>query len=167
MRRYQDKLLIQMVVCLAIFALIRMSSVIGGEKVDEIKNSIRDYAETNYSIEDIRNIGDELAQKAVNAPETLVSVITQANEAGEFAAPINEKDRDDIKTVHAAGDGNIIYAGIDKNLGMCVRVQHEDKVSVYGNLYTLTTITGEQVKKGDIIGTFDSKAGKEFYYQLE
>lgn len=46
-------------------------------------------------------------------------------------------------------------------------MQHEDKVSVYGNLYTLTTITGEQVKKGDIIGTFDSKAGKEFYYQLE
>ena len=167
MKRYQDKLLMQTVVCLAIFGLIRLSSVIGGGMSNEIKGRITEYAKTDYSIEEIQEIVGKLAEKAANAPETLVSAIIEANEADEFTAPINEKGKEDIKTVHAAGDGIIIYAGIDKNLGMCVKLQHKDKVSVYGNLYTLTAVTGEQVKKGDIIGTFDSKSGKEFYYQLE
>ena len=49
---------------------------------------------------------------------------------------------------------------------MCVKIKHEDKFSVYGNLYTLTVVAGDKVKKGDIIGTFDSKGEEEFYYQL-
>ena len=101
-----------------------------------------------------------------NAPSALVSVITQANEAGEFGAPVNEDDKDDIKTVHAAGSGEVTYAGIDRELGMCVKIKHKDKFSVYGNLYTLTVVAGDKVKKGDLIGTFDSKGEEEFYYQL-
>ena len=166
MRRYQDKLLIQAVICLAIFALVRVSAMIGGDTVTKIKDSIREQAQKNYTREEIKEVGDQLTSKIVNAPSALVSVITQANEAGEFGAPVNEDDKDDIKTVHAAGSGEVTYAGIDRELGMCVKIKHEDKFSVYGNLYTLTVVAGDKVKKGDIIGTFDSKGEEEFYYQL-
>ena len=105
MRRYQDKLLIQAVICLAIFALVRVSAMIGGDTVTKIKDSIREQAQKNYSIEEIKEAGDQLTSKIVNAPSALVSVITQADEAGEFGAPVNEDDKDDIKTVHAAGSG--------------------------------------------------------------
>lgn len=45
MRRYQDKLLIQAVICLAIFALVRVSAMIGGDTVTKIKDSIREQAQ--------------------------------------------------------------------------------------------------------------------------
>ena len=63
--------------------------------------------------------------------------------------------------------GVVTYAGIDRDLGVCIRISHEDQVSVYGNLHTLTAVTGERVNKGDIIGTYDNTGEDEFYYTLE
>lgn len=167
MRRQYDKLLIQVVACLAIFALVRVSAMIGGETMTKIKTSVKEQAEKNYTVEDIKEAGDRLASQIVSAPAALVSVITQANEAGEFGEPINKNDKDSVKTVHSVGGGVVTYAGIDKELGMCVKIEHEDKVSTYGNLYTLTVVAGDKVQKGGIIGTFDSKGEVEFYYKLE
>ena len=56
--------------------------------------------------------------------------------------------------------------GIDKDLGFCIRIQHEDKMSTYGNLESISAVMGERVKKGDIIGTFDKNNDEKFYYQL-
>lgn len=167
MKNYQDKLIIQVVVCLAIFALVRGSAMVGGETVTKIKDAIREQAQRNYTVEDIKKAGDEIAGKIVNAPAALVSVITDANEAGEFAPPINEEENDEMQAVHAVSDGVVAYAGIDKELGMCVKITHKDKTSTYGNLYTLTVITGDKVKKGDIIASIDRKNGKELFYQLD
>mgnify|MGYP000360269092 CR=1 FL=1 len=44
--------------------------------------------------------------------------------------------------------------------------QHEDKLSTYGHLDNISVITGERVKKGNIIGTFVKDNGEEFYYKL-
>ena len=167
MKRYGDKLLIQAVICLTLFAAVRMSAVLDGEITGEIKDYIKVQFEKNYTIEDIRKAGDMLAGKIRETPATIASVITRANEAGEFGTPINKNDKDTIKTVHAVGDGEIIYAGIEKDMGVCIKISHGEKTSVYGNLYTLTAVTGEKVKKGDVIGTFDKNGEKEFYYQLK
>ena len=63
MRRYQDKLLIQAVICLAIFALVRVSAMTGGDTVTKIKDSIREQAQKNYTIEEIKEVGDQLTSK--------------------------------------------------------------------------------------------------------
>ena len=39
-------------------------------------------------------------------------------------------------------------------------------MSTYGNLSSISAVMGDRVKKGDIIGTFDSGDGEDFYYKL-
>ena len=97
----------------------------------------------------------------------MTSAVVSVNEMRNFSAPIDEKADNDIQSVHAAAGGIVAYAGIDKNLGMCIKIKHQSKVSVYGNLCTITAVTGDRVGKGDVIGTFNNSGEKEFYYQLE
>lgn len=164
--RYNDKILIQAVICLAIFALVRGAAMIEGDSISKIKDAVKEQSEKNYSIEDIKEAGSDFAGKVVNAPKSITAAVTAANEVGEFGKPIDEDSKEDVLAVHATAGGEVIYAGIDKDLGVCIKIKHEEKTSTYGNLYTLTTVTGERVKKGDIIGTFDNDGEKEFYYQL-
>ncbi len=163
---YRDKFLVQMMVCLAIFALIRGAAMIDNEGFSKVKSKAEEYLGKNYSAEEIKEAGAEFVDKIINAPAALTGVVLEANEINEFGAPIDEKDTDEVRAVHAVAGGKIIYSGIDKKLGLCIRIKHEDKVSTYGNLSDISAVTGERVKKGEIIGTFDGSSEKEFYYKL-
>lgn len=165
--KFRDKLLIQAVVCLGIFALVRLSAVLDAGWIADIRSGIGQIAEKNYTVDDLREKGDKLASKIFEAPAALVSVVTKSGESGKFAAPIDEESDEDIQAVHAVSGGVVTYAGIDRQIGICIKISHEDQVSVYGNLHSLTAVTGERVKKGDIIGTFDNTGEDEFYYTLE
>lgn len=165
--KYNDKMLVQAVVCLAIFAIIRGSAMVGGEQIEKVKEAIGRQAQKDYSLEEIKEAGSDFLAKAAGAPKTITTALTNASEAGKFSEPIDKTSDEEISAVHATSDGEVVYSGIDRELGVCVKIRHDEKTSVYGNLHTLTVITGEKVKKGDIIGTYDNTGEKEFYYHLE
>lgn len=164
--KYRDKFLVQMMICFAIFAVCKGAAMIDNEGFAKVKNTALQYLGKNYSVEEIKETGEELVDKLVNAPAVLTNAVMQANEMNEFGAPIDEKDTDEVQAVHAVSGGSVVYSGIDKDLGFCIRIQHEDKMSTYGNLESISAVMGERVKKGDIIGTFDKNNDEKFYYQL-
>ena len=165
--RFRDKLLAQTVICLTIFALVRASAMAGGEWMEQLRSKIGEAAQKNYTIEDVIDGGARLASGIYEAPAALVSLVEKAGEGDEYAAPIDEDTSEEIQAVYAAAGGVVTYAGIDKELGVCIRVDHGDAVSVYGHLHTLIAVTGERVGRGDVIATYNNEGGEDFYYALE
>ena len=55
--RFRDKLLIQTVICLGIFTLVRASSMFGARWIEDIRSAIGEMACANYTIEDIKEKG--------------------------------------------------------------------------------------------------------------
>lgn len=165
--KLKDKILVQIVMCVLLFAMVKSSQAIDRENFITWREKIKSEAEKHYSVEEVKTMGLSAIEKLTSAPATLASVVIEANEGSQFGEPMDEKSSEQVQAVHAVSGGKVIYAGIDKELGPCIRIQHQEKISTYGNLYTLTAITGERVKKGDIVGTFDNQGSKEFYYQLE
>ncbi len=165
--KYGDKLLAQIVICLSLMMIFEGVGYLGEGKAAEFSAKVKSVVSKNYTLEQVQEAGNTLLNSVLEAPDNISTAIMVANEVGDYSAPMDEKSDTKIKSVHATGGGKIIYAGIDKELGVCVRIEHEDKISTYGNMYTLTAVTGERVKKGDIIGTYDTESNKEFYYQLE
>lgn len=164
--KYRDKLLVQIMMCLSIFAVLRGLAMVDSDGFTKIKNTLDGYLSKNYSVDEIKESGAELVDKITGAPSALVNAVIEANEINEFGVPMDEKDTDGIQAVHAVAGGVVTYSGIDKDLGLCIKIQHEGKLSTYGNMDSINAVTGDRVKKGTIIGTFNKKSGQDFYYQL-
>lgn len=95
------------------------------------------------------------------------STIIQANQLGEYGQPIDEDTDKKVRCVYATNAGMVITSGISKELGSFVKIQHDTKISTYGSLTEVKVVQGDKVKKGDIIGTYESGSSKKFYYNLE
>ena len=80
---------------------------------------------------------------------------------------MDEKSDSEIKQVHAVAGGMVLSSGRDAKLGLYVKIKHEDAISVYGNLSDISVFESERVQRGEIIGSFDTNSGKEFYYDLQ
>ena len=79
--------------------------------------------------------------------------------------PLGKADKNGLQVVYAAEKGTVTEAGIDKEIGSFIKIKSSDSIYTYGNLSELSAVTGDKVKKGDVIGEFNSKEGAEFYYQ--
>ena len=165
--RLRKKLAVQAITCVMIFTAIKASGTLDSDIIKKARMTAGKYFTENYTIADILDTGNVILDKIKDAPASLTSAVVSVNEMRNFSSPIDEKADNDIQSVHAAAGGIVAYAGIDKNLGMCIKIKHQSKVSVYGNLCTITAVTGDRVGKGDVIGTFNNSGEKEFYYQLE
>ena len=165
--KFQDKFISQVILCLTFITLLRGTGIVNVGAVAEFKERIQTEVERNYSFEDIVSAGTKLTDFIIETPDAISAAITVANEISQNGQPIDKDEKNPIKSVHSIAGGKVIYAGIDKQLGLCVRIKHEEKISTYGNLYTLTVVPGERVKRSDIIGTYNSEKDKEFYYHLE
>lgn len=164
------KLLLQVVICLGLLATVRGSALLDDQKVDEIKKTVGHMIEKHYTLQDLKDLGKDAAETIADVPAAVSQAVIDANEKGQYGVPIDEDDGDSekaIKPVHAVAGGRILKSGISKDLGMYVTIEHTDKVSTYGRLCDLTMISGDRVKKGDIIGSYDSGCGSDFYYALE
>ena len=164
--KLSDKLLVQTMICLAIFTAFRGLELISADSYESAREKLDGYLGKNYTLAELKTGGSELLDSVRSAPAALAGAVTRANELGRFGAPIDEKDTGGTQAVHAVAGGTVVYAGIDSEHGLMIRVQHEEEVSSYGNLASISAITGERVTKGEIIGTYEKKEGQEFYYQL-
>jgi len=70
----------------------------------------------------------------------------------------------------ATADGRVIFASHDGELGLVVRVDHQNGfVSVYGHADRLLVTRGQQVKRGDAIATVGSTGratGDHLHYEI-
>lgn len=165
--RFKDKLLVQALICLTLFSLIRISAFSDTGIIASVRENITGAVQKHHTVEDLKEKGRGILSDIAKAPDALVSVIARSGEAGEYGVPIDDESDEKLMTVYAVSGGVVSYAGIDKDLGICIRIDHGDKVSVYGNMCSLTAVTGERIARGDIIGTYDSECDEDFYYSLE
>lgn len=165
--KYKDKVLTQVVICLAMMAFLEGTTFTTSGMVLDAKDSINQEINKHYSAEEIKEAGNSIFKKLFNSPETFSNIVMTANEVGYSDYFTDEDTESDIKNVRAMKGGEVIFAGIDKDLGICVRIKQEDKICTYGNLDSILVIPGERIIKSEVIGTYNTKSGKELYYQLE
>lgn len=163
----RKKLLIQAAICLGIFALVKGSSLIDNEKMTDFRFAAAEKLSENYTLREIKEMGSDTLEAAIEMPVTISNAVLTANQIGQYGTPIDENSEQEIKTVHSVAGGRVLRSGLSSDLGMYVSIEHQDQISTYGNLCNLTVVTGDRVKKGDIIGSYDSSSEEDFYYDLE
>lgn len=156
----REKIVIQVVVSMMIFSFVKSADVFGLQFIDEV----RKYSEKHFTAEEVKESVADMLKKASGVHEMVTSAVIQT--IGFTETPLGEADDNGISIVYAPAGGEVISAGISKEHGMFVRIKHDEKYSLYGNLGDIAVLTGERVRKGDIIGSYDSRNGNEFIYEL-
>ena len=90
--------------------------------------------------------------------------MVKANQFTE-GEPLGKADKKGLQVVYAAEKGIVPEAGIDSKIGSFIKIKSSDTIYIYGNLEKISAVTGDKVKKGDVIGEFNSNGEEEFYYQ--
>lgn len=163
--RFKEKFLIQVVICLVIFAGIRCAGMLDVKPVKEVKAFIGEHFQQNYTTKDIKNAGSQVLREAETLHTTVTSAVVKANQLGEDDKTLGKADQNGIQMVYAVNNGNVMAAGIDKEIGKFIKIKTDKGIETYGNFCEITVLTGDRVRKGDIIGTFDSSGKHEFIYQ--
>ncbi len=163
--RFKEKFLIQVVICLVIFAGIRCAGMLDVKPVKEVKAFIGEHFQQNYTTKDIKNVGSQVLREAETLHTTVTSAVVKANQLGEDDKTLGKADQNGIQMVYAVNNGNVMAAGIDKEIGKFIKIKTDKGIETYGNFCEITVLTGDRVRKGDIIGTFDSSGKDEFIYQ--
>lgn len=162
---FREKLIVQTVICIMIFAGVRSIGTIDIKGLRAAKAFIGEHFQRNYTTEDIKTAGSQLIDDVESLHASVTSAVLMANESGKEEI-LGKKDVNGIQMVYAINSGNVTAAGIDPKLGTFVKIKGEKtQEEVYGNLCEISALTGDKVRKGDIIGTFDSNYKKEFIYQ--
>ncbi|MEG0923644.1 MAG: M23 family metallopeptidase [Anaerovoracaceae bacterium] len=163
----KDKILVQVIICLAIVLSFNIFSRIDNKTLNYLTEKGTKEVMRNLSFDDIKDTGNRLVAAIMQTPSKVVSAVVSANKVGEYGEPIDEKSDGNIKHVHATSGGMVLCSGIDKKIGLYIKIQHEDAISVYGNLCDINVVESERVKRGEIIGSYDTKSETDFYYNLE
>lgn len=159
---FREKFVIQVVVSMMIFSFVKSADMFNLQLSDKV----RTYSEKHYTAKEIKDKASGIFDKAGSLHEQFTSAVIQVSSRGFDETPLGEKDDNGICVVYAPAGGKVVSSGISKEHGMFVRIKHDEKYSLYGNLLDIVVLTGERVRKGDIIGSYDSTSGNEFIYEL-
>ena len=162
--KLRDKIVTQAVICMMIFAVIKTVGLIDAEPINKVKSAVSSYYQKNYTLEDIKDVGSKAVKEAKDINTAVTAAVVKANQLTE-ENPLGKADKNGLQVVYAAEKGTVTQAGIDKEIGSFIKIKSSDSIYTYGNLSELSAVTGDKVKKGDVIGEFNSKEGAEFYYQ--
>ncbi len=162
----KKKLYCQIMVSLFILAAAVYGGEIKNETFSKYYNKAKDVMMYQMTMEDIKSAGTYVSTALTGAPAKVVSAVTKLNEASKYGAPIDEKSEEQIKQVHAVAGGMVIASGKDKERGLYIEIKHDDGISIYGNLTDIGVVEAERVQRGEIIGSYDTRSEKEFYYEL-
>lgn len=165
--KYREKIFLQVIICCMIFTVVKAGSILNIKELSGFKTSVKEQFEKDYSIEEVKEAGSALLEKAKDTPAAIASSVISANKLGEYGQPIDEDTSMKVRCVYATNAGKVIASGISKELGGFVKILHDTKVSTYGHLSEIKVVQGDKVKKGDIIGTYESRTNKKFFYDLE
>ena len=161
------RFLYQTLACVMIIGIFVYSSCHTG-KLSDITKEIGNAMSREYRPVTISELYGSAAAAAKRIPEFLDQVNETMTRSTLYGEPIDEKDDDGSYMVHSVCGGTVTEIGENNDIGRYAVIRHgTESESVYGNLSDLSCILNERVRKGDIIGTYDDKCGKGFYYSLD
>ncbi len=161
------KFLCQSFICLLLFGIVFFAEKSGNEAVVTGYEKVKDAMSSSLTIEKLKTSSKKFSKAVIHSPEKVVTAMSKLSEETKYGEPIDEISDSEIKTVHAVAGGKVICSGKSENLGLYVKIKHENAVSVYGNLQDLNVMLQDRVQRGEIIGTYNEAEGKEFYFQLD
>ena len=146
-----------------------------GVFLDKAAEAVRE----NYTLAELLQIGERVSETIASAPEKVSEAVVAVNEKGLYGEPLDEgTEAKDIsepieQPVYASAGGRVTRCGMDKRLGLYVVIEHPDsaygkgKISTYGQMSDIRVVSGDRIRKGDLIGSFEAGGEKAFYYALE
>ena len=162
----KNKLLMQTVVCLIMMTVFTYCGKSGNPKIASCREEAADIMMHQMTAEEAMNYGAALSSKLFAVPEKMAAAITEANSRTLYCEPIDERSSEAVKQVHAAAGGMVVASGRDKVRGLYIEIRHDNAVSVYGQLCDIGVVESERVQRGEIIGSYDTNCGKDFFYEL-
>ena len=162
----KNKLFLQITVCIGISAAVVWGKNLENPTFLKIYHLCSDAVLHQTTAEEVEGVWNRVSQTLSGAPARIVSAVTEVNEASKYGQPIDEEGDGVIRQVHAVAGGVVSKTGKNDKYGLYVQLQHEDAVSIYGNLNTAGVVEKERIQRGEIIGSFDSSGENGFYYEL-
>lgn len=163
--RIKEKLLKKIVICAVIFTVVSAGDFIKGPWIDKVKSAIKEQVEKNYTLEDLTEKGRQAVETIVKIPSVMTETIEKANNGDKIVLPMDENSREEIKQVYAV-DGGVVYSvGIDKEKRYFVTIKHQSSYTEYRNMASVTVVPKERIRKGQSIGTYDSRCGAKFEFK--
>lgn len=162
---FREKLVVQIVICMMIFAGIRSVGMLDIKGVREVKAFIGEHYRHNYTTEEIKVASSHLIKEAGTLHTAFTSAVIKANQPEDDGEILGKADKEGIQMVYAIRGGTVTGSGIDKELGTFIKIKTDSGIETYGNLCEISAVTGDKVRKGDIVGAFDKSLKKEFIYQ--
>ena len=161
----RERFVIQTVISLMIFAGVKSISMIDIDKINEAEDFLCSRFEKHYTPEDIEETVSGIFDEINEVHKSVTAAVIEANTEGESEIVLGKKDAEGIQIVYAATGGNVINAGINDKKELFVEISGDDYIYTYCNMSQISVATGERVRKGDIIGTFDNKDDNEFFFE--
>lgn len=161
------QLTVQLVICLMLTAGAWVAGQSDHPVVSKWYTTASRLVMTELTREDVASAWASVSALIEDAPTKVVSAVVEAGEATKYGEPVDEKSTTRVKQVHAVAGGMVLKSGKNQELGLYVQIQHEDAVSTYGQLCTVSVVENERVQRGEIIGSYDSLGEEEFYYDLQ
>lgn len=162
----KNKLMMQTAVCLIIITVFTFCGKSSNPKIASCREEAVDVMMHRMTTGEVMNYGAVLSSKLFAVPEKMAAAITEANSKTLYCEPIDEKSSESVKQVHAAAGGMVVASGRDKVRGLYIEIRHDNAVSVYGQLCDIGVVESERVQRGEIIGSYDTNCGKDFFYEL-
>ena len=162
----KNKLILQILSCLIIAVLLFCGEKTNHPVASQCYQSVKNTIMTQLTMDDVSRVWSETFSFVTGATTRIASTVMEVTEESKYGIPIDEKSDETVKQVHAVAGGMVEKTGKNDAYGLYIQIRHEDAVSVYGNLASVGVIEDERVQRGEIIGSFDSLGGTEFYYEL-
>ncbi|MGC2873002.1 peptidoglycan DD-metalloendopeptidase family protein [Ihubacter sp. rT4E-8] len=163
----KKKLCIQVVICVVALGAVYYGNNSNIPQVAKIFDQVKAVIMEQPTMEDVKDVGTRITAVLAGVPSKVVSAVSKVNSQSRYGEPIDQKASDGVKQVHAAAGGVVEASGKDDELGLYVKIRHEDAVTVYGHLSDIGVVEKERVQRGEIIGSYDISSGDEFYYDLQ
>lgn len=163
---WKKKLVAQTLACLLIAGTYGIISVSDSAYINEKRDSVTAAIYVHYTISDITEIGKQAVVSLIHAPSVVTNKIIASNETRKYGLPVDNIPAGETGPVYAAAGGKVIETGENDDLGLYIKIKHEDKLSVYGNCDRLYAQENEHVRKGQIIASFTNDGTGEFIYEM-
>ena len=167
----QNRWVWQSIVCLAVFAAVHSGmgalTIEKYERIGELVKKITEAVQENYTLAELLELWDDASATVASIPVSVREAVISANQETLYGAPIDAPGDSESRQVYASAGGRVLKSGLQDGLGLYVMVEHQDKISTYGHLSSIRVVEGEQIQKGEILGSYDNDSEYDFYYSLE
>lgn len=163
----RKKLYVQITVCMLLLGAAFFGNSSSMPQAAQICSQIKSAVMKQMTMDDVRAMGSRITGSLTEMPSKVVSAVAKVNDQSKYGEPIDQKASDGVKQVHAAAGGVVEASGRDDELGLYVKIRHEDAMTVYGQLSDIGVVEKERVQRGEIIGSYETASEKEFYYDLQ